>query len=609
MADANQFYVVYHKPDGTTNRVPVHSSSYSVAALPADYASSTASVRCQLYTDTSYSVEATSEYGQSSKFTIYRVYGSWALGSATGTTRFTANQAISLSAYADEDNEVHLYPYVSSKYATGYFNTGPWTYAAVTLTGNCNYSGGTNTSITLSSQIRQQFLAKSWTHFQGMSLSGGGITPGTTQTIQLAGVSYTEGNTIYIKGVFKERTAWELYGSGTYADLPKPTAPSDSTSTYTVSLTTSSGVLHATESLSVTKTTKYTFDHWSTTATDSGAVSESTKPTSSTTLYAIWKTTTTTSGTLPQWTSSSTMKYGSSAYDTFTLDCYSLPSDTTPVFTKTVEKYEFKPAKHTGWKSGSTTYAIGSTVTLSSGATYTAVWEPNASGTSTYEIYDNVVTLPTPTRTSYSFLGWSTTDGGNAVFCSNVVGGNGLLSSPICPEFWIYADSMGTLDGTYKGDVFIGYDYLDNNQGITVPVLYKTDESEYNANNSAFLDPDYVEPFYYVGTEYYNGTRYDKWRKIASEGNLSWTSSNSIYVYTQPIVTAGSDFLINDEHMIISDVIMYAVWKANGTVEIYNSTTKQFDKYQPVVYNSSTGVWDKYVPKIYNGSSWDDVYV
>lgn len=472
------YNVYYHNPDGTVQPIYSALDSYTVDSLPSDYPSSVVPSLFQLFMDASYSASVTSQY-YGSNFTIYRAYSSWAVGSVSGN-RVSPGARITISSYTS-NGELHLYPVVSHKYAVGYFGPGPYDYKTVTLTGKCNYSGGTDT--TLSYSVRRLIQAGAWTQFCGMPLSGG-IPPGTTQTIQLTGINYTEGNTINVIGTYSGVTTnWETYESKSLANLTKPTRGT-STSSYNVYLKTSDDISHADETLKVSQTTSYTFQHWSTTS-DGQAVSESAAPTSNTTYYAIWKSSKSTSTKLPSWTTTATMKYGESAYAEYTLSCYSTKTDTVPFYTHTAYKYEFKPAKHVRWKSGSSTYTIGSTVTLSSGSTYYAVWEPDSSGTSTYELSNNKVSCPTPTsRGGFTYLGLAT-------------------------------------------------------------------------SNTA------TTPTYQPGSQ------------ITIDNNMN----------------------------------LYGIWKANGTVEIYNSTTKKFEKYQAVIYNSTTKKWDLYIPKIYNGSDWNDIYI
>lgn len=86
--------------------------------------------------------------------------------------------------------------------------------------------------------------------------------------------------------------------------------------------------------------------------------------------------------------------------------------------------------KFGGWKIGSTTYAAGATYNLTSDATATAQWSAytvsyNAHGGSACESGSGTVTLPTTTRTGYTFNGWYTKASGGTK-----VGNAGASYSP-----------------------------------------------------------------------------------------------------------------------------------------------------------------------------------
>lgn len=78
-----------------------------------------------------------------------------------------------------------------------------------------------------------------------------------------------------------------------------------------------------------------------------------------------------------------------------------------------------------------------------------------------------------------------------------------------------YAENYGDepidhADDLHGTDVFCDYDYDENPlTGDWVPVLYKTDASEYD-----FDDPDYDDAFYYSGTYDLDGDEYDMWAKF-----------------------------------------------------------------------------------------------
>ena len=100
---------------------------------------------------------------------------------------------------------------------------------------------------------------------------------------------------------------------------------------------------------------------------------------------------------------------------------------------------------------------------------------------------------------------------------------------------WYYdicedCDTLGNGTTDYTVGTFGGYGNLQNNEGVIVPVLYKYENDEI----------DYGDVFYYVGTHEFNGTTYDKWRKIEEgESNYGWDSTGKIYALTNVIVEGG----------------------------------------------------------------------
>lgn len=135
---------------------------------------------------------------------------------------------------------------------------------------------------------------------------------------------------------------------------------------------------------------------------------------------------------------------------------------------------------------------------------------------------------------------------------------NKVIKSLVTPYYYEYVDSDGSggLDGDYRQgkDVFVAYDYLENNEGVTVPVIYKTDARGVDplqpTYDSEYADPDYGDAFYYVGTAVVDGVIYDKWRQI-DEDDYTWTSDEQSYIYTNQIVQDGTieleSFLVEEE--------------------------------------------------------------
>jgi hypothetical protein len=89
-------------------------------------------------------------------------------------------------------------------------------------------------------------------------------------------------------------------------------------------------------------------------------------------------------------------------------------------------------------------------------------------------------------------------------------------------------------------DKFVSYDYVANNEGVVVPVLYKTDIDGYPG------ETDLGDAFFYVGTYEYNGTTYDRWRKIELDGDYTWDADEKCYVLT--------DIIVQDNKLIESKI-------------------------------------------------------
>ena len=115
----------------------------------------------------------------------------------------------------------------------------------------------------------------------------------------------------------------------------------------------------------------------------------------------------------------------------------------------------------------------------------------------------------------------------------------------ITPEWVIYEDGGGSgynEEGEWSetnSDKFIAFDFLSNNDGVIVPVLYKTDIGEYSPE-----EPDTESPYFYVGEESIDGISYDKWRKIEynatdGENKYTWTSESKQFILTNKIVGEG----------------------------------------------------------------------
>ena len=130
---------------------------------------------------------------------------------------------------------------------------------------------------------------------------------------------------------------------------------------------------------------------------------------------------------------------------------------------------------------------------------------------------------------------------GTPLLIDDVIASNGVLvECSVIPYYYEYIDYGDGFEGLmeYKqADVFIAYDYLPNNDGKIVPVLYKTDMAGLGEDPDTDLSsPDYIDQFFYVGTATIDGVVYDKWRKIVDGSDLTWGDVGRIYLYTNVII-------------------------------------------------------------------------
>lgn len=116
------------------------------------------------------------------------------------------------------------------------------------------------------------------------------------------------------------------------------------------------------------------------------------------------------------------------------------------------------------------------------------------------------------------------------------IGSNGVFNSGAVTvyyqEYVDYPNEYGLNQDVYHDDVFIAYEFVEDNNGILTPVIYKTD-----INGDEPETPDYQDKHFYVGRATIDGVDYDKWRKI-EEGSqdFDWGSVSEKYLYTNVIV-------------------------------------------------------------------------
>lgn len=116
--------------------------------------------------------------------------------------------------------------------------------------------------------------------------------------------------------------------------------------------------------------------------------------------------------------------------------------------------------------------------------------------------------------------------------------GNRLLDDAVEIAYYEYIDynvNYGP-EGAHPEDIFWTFNYLENNEGIVVPVLYKEDSSIKDPE-SEYFGPDFFDPFYYIEDVIIDNNIYNKWRKIESGSDVfNWNTNAKQYVYTNKIV-------------------------------------------------------------------------
>ena len=129
----------------------------------------------------------------------------------------------------------------------------------------------------------------------------------------------------------------------------------------------------------------------------------------------------------------------------------------------------------------------------------------------------------------------------------------------ICHEWYDHSDEQNF--GNYKDmDVFVGYGFLENNEGILVPVLYKTDIS--SEDEEILNNPDKNDAYFFIGRKYHEGQLCDCWRKIDLENEeYGWNGESKYFAYTN-IITRG-DIVFDDPFINCS----LAQWELRYTVE------------------------------------------
>lgn len=253
-----------------------------------------------------------------------------------------------------------------------------------------------------------------------------------------------------------------------------------------------------------------------------------------------------------------------------------------------------------GWYNGDTKIEAG-TWDISSDVTLTAKWEVGGntitldanggtvSSNSVAAIFDKAFTLPTPTRTGYTFDGW---------FCGEkqyVSGTWNEVDDVTLVAKWTANQYTVTFDDTKKKDVVVTYNYNYSGTTATTVTLHDGDALSY---------PTAPTRSGYVFTGWYTDssctTRYDFTGTISDDMTLyaGWTEMSMSYVYSEYSVNPTTYSSSSNPTSVStygtsssSKIHMYVVAEEAGTHYIYYKNYSSYSsyKYYIQIYNLTTG--------------------
>lgn len=93
-------------------------------------------------------------------------------------------------------------------------------------------------------------------------------------------------------------------------------------------------------------------------------------------------------------------------------------------------------------------------------------------------------------------------------------------------------------DEDYGTPEFVACSYAYNNNNILTPTLYTV------GSNPNKYPIDWNGAYFHIGTEAINGTTYDKWQKIETDGQYTWNSTSKKIAYTN-IVVKNNRFIVD----------------------------------------------------------------
>lgn len=304
--------------------------------------------------------------------------------------------------------------------------------------------------------------------------NGGSSTPSshsstTTKTQTSWNTNSSGSGTSYgSKGSYTSNSSATLYAiwssSNNAVTLAGAIARNSSQSTYTVSYNANGGT-STPSSQTLTRTTPYTFSKWAAGSTGGTQYSAgaSFTPSSNTTMYAIWNTGTTT-GSVGL---ASAISKSNTSVDGYvvTFNANGGTCSTSSLTAKNTIKWTFNKWNTKSDGSG-TSYAAGATYSTSANLTLYATWTSSTTKGS--------ITLPTPTRTGYKFLGWAT----SSTATSGSTGSYTPSSSLTLYAIWT---PNGTVRVWYNGEyrMALVYVYSGGKWNLTLPYIYDSSQSKW----------------------------------------------------------------------------------------------------------------------------------
>ena len=337
-----------------------------------------------------------------------------------------------------------------------------WTAATYTVTYNAN--GGTDapaaqtkthgTALTLSSVKPSRKSDSAGSYTVTLNANGGSVSQNTVTAAKTTNYSFKNWNTAS-NGSGTSYNAGASYTANAGVTLYAQWTSSTSVSQVTLPTPTRTG---------------YTFKGWGTTANATTGTTGSYTPQSDVTLYAVWQASTytvtynanggtgapaaqtkthgaalTLSSTNPSRTSSAASSY------VVTLNANGGTCSAASIEATRLTDYSFKNWNTKADGTG-TAYSSGASYTTDASATLYAQWSSTTKTKS--------VTLPTPVRSGYTFLGWEESGNSSARFTESYTPGGNVTLNAVWQDNTFSVDINGWLDGAMAGNI-AGYGTVD----------------------------------------------------------------------------------------------------------------------------------------------------